>query len=675
MNPRRPITSGAALAAALLALAATPAPARNPNYRFVFPSPPGGAFNSVPAVDGVVVGDLGWTGAFRYVFENGTNVPDAIIQGIKDNSHLYLSIEVTAGPDWDDDTAVVLAFDPDGNPANGRRIDIFPVNTGSQPVNGKNLNPRQVVYWTNSATWNNAGGLVNPSSPTHWANLANNNIKVSSPSQGVWAIEVRIPINTAAANQANDSGINFPPAADFGLFVNVAQVNAQAGTVTMRAWQPELEPTGPQGIADVSLDSTTPDPSVWGNAARGGAAGKGIAFSWNDINSNQNPTSQINLNGPNVFSALIHNTTVNAAGSPIAAPPITATFKIADFGLATNWNVIVVAGNPTAAAGISPGSTQLFSTGQWNLTPQQKTFYQAHPHQCILVELQETAPGTLFVNKSTSRNMDFVSMQGFNRSPGFGIRGLGLPPGATVHEFVVRETEVHMPPNVHWQAALEGQGVTSIGRGQFVVKVDPRLGRDVHLNNRVVPPLIQRVTSPVFIPPGAFGSIAHAGLPAGVTPVRVAVQPASVVSFTPRASLPPHAAAPAAAAGVATHGTLVGSFDHFRTTFSIGDGATLHVPAGVSALELAVNRPAGAPASPAAAGLNVDIERLSPDVLAGLHGGGVFRDPGRIILPHLFYRPSLVYRGVHKTGKTIRIRDRRYVLAENVGGFGYILTP
>src|SRR5947209_14430151 len=51
--------------------------------------------NQPPTIDGVVAGDPGWTQAFRYVWANGAgSPPNAALQGIRDNTYLYLSIEV-----------------------------------------------------------------------------------------------------------------------------------------------------------------------------------------------------------------------------------------------------------------------------------------------------------------------------------------------------------------------------------------------------------------------------------------------------------------------------------------------------------------------------------------------------------------------------------------------------
>jgi hypothetical protein len=52
------------------------------------------------------------------------------------------------------------------------------------------------------------------------------------------------------------------------------------------------------------------------------------------------PTSLISLNNPNVFTAKVHNSSIDGGGNFIPVSGISATFKIANFGLSDMWKVV-----------------------------------------------------------------------------------------------------------------------------------------------------------------------------------------------------------------------------------------------------------------------------------------------------------------------------------------------
>ena len=102
--------------------------------------------NQPPTIDGVITGDLGWTGASTYVFGNGATIPDVIVQGLRDhtNSNLYLSIQANNMMDWDQFTWVTVAFDPGGG-APQQALVIRPIQ--ANVTSGSASAPAQISYY------------------------------------------------------------------------------------------------------------------------------------------------------------------------------------------------------------------------------------------------------------------------------------------------------------------------------------------------------------------------------------------------------------------------------------------------------------------------------------------------------------------------------------------------
>src|SRR5947207_2544343 len=121
--------AGVVGAVGLLFLYACPPPpaAHNVNLRMCVVPFQGVPYNSdPPKIDGVVPNDLGWTNAFRYVFQNGTMTPDGAVQTLRGNDKLYMSIEVNHDDSFDAEDVIVIAFDPTGTARNLRMLHIFP---------------------------------------------------------------------------------------------------------------------------------------------------------------------------------------------------------------------------------------------------------------------------------------------------------------------------------------------------------------------------------------------------------------------------------------------------------------------------------------------------------------------------------------------------------------------
>ena len=396
-----------AIVASLFATA-LPVAARNPNFRICFRqviNVPGPTFLQPPNVNGIINNDLGWTSAFRYVFGNGTPTPDGVVQGIRDNTFLYLSFEVNNDQMFDNEDVIVLTLDPTGVAAAAHRIHIYPVFAGVGAAG--NGNPRQTDHWVNSAAW--------ASAPLPATSL----IKVTSAGVGPVSYFVEVKLPRAA--------FSIPAAGDFGIYFNLIRVSAVGqpiGSAVEMYWPTDAPVIG------LDLEGNTPPPDTWGNGTLAGTC-NGVSIDVADISTNQNPISKIAFPpGSNIFNALVHNNSVDAAGNAIPANQVRATFKIANFGIPAfgDWTLVPTGSNPTAAGNIPANGSATLSTAAWTLTAAQQAEYAAHTHQCILVELDSNNPNTFFVNKSAWRNMDFGAASVHQRTAEISGRFKERPP-------------------------------------------------------------------------------------------------------------------------------------------------------------------------------------------------------------------------------------------------------
>lgn len=346
-----------------------------------------------PNIDGIVSGDNGWTSAWRYVFNNGTFIPDVVVQGIKDNNFVYLSFEVNHDPTTDADDAIVIAFDPTGAPTDRRLLHIFPF--GSSPTAA----PVLLNYYQGSP-WS-METLPAQTLATATASGAAGNFS--------WVVELKL----------SRAGFGIPDAGNFGLYFNILPVYIDLAPD--HPWPPST-PTMASNLLN------TPDVNTWGQGTVAAVNCNGVYINPSDIRTDNTPSNKINLNAPNTFRATVHNTTIDGSGTYVAANQIRATFKIANFGLPSQWQPVPATApaiNPTATTKINPNSTADLTTN-WTLNAAEQATYTNRQHQCILVELESTASqleATVFSNKSTWVNMDFGTASNFTFKPEIDPRG------------------------------------------------------------------------------------------------------------------------------------------------------------------------------------------------------------------------------------------------------------
>jgi len=396
-----------------------------------------------PVIDGVIPGDTGWTNAFRYIFKNGSNLPLGAVQANQKGNVLYFGFQVTSDYDFDQFDAVVIGFD-NTNTMDSHRytyIYITPIKDGfgaySSPLPA---NLVRVYQSADGSTWGSP--QFSPGWITAAASSAGAQTMPTTPVLG-WNLELSV-------DNSNSGGPNLPTAAGsgFGLYMNAIRTwFSYTGPLT----NPDTQFTWPPGVElvdDTNPTVSSPATGSWGNGTLDlsqSCSGVFIGDIWNNVSGGSSHTNTISWTQPNTFHVNVENSSI---GTP--ANNVTATFKIADFGLPASqeWKLLglyppapgtgqddSVPNNPTTPPGVTiPGAvtsgsppgyiagTKDISAGPWTLTTVgppasgNVAWYSndsdpnnPHTHQCILVELDSTAGDTTFINRSTWNNFEFAA--------------------------------------------------------------------------------------------------------------------------------------------------------------------------------------------------------------------------------------------------------------------------
>jgi len=649
-----------------------PSPSTNyrTDYRLVFPVVAAGP----ASIDGVA-NETVWASGFHFVMEDGGAFPAAAFDGVADASFLYIHAKVEDA-NFSDTDVVVIGLNPDNTAGNYRRIHVFPCKpTGSCPANGSGLSPT-VEYWTGSF----AGTYTWTSVPAAGAGIIAASSTFTDPmdaSNKSWEVEVKIP-RGAPFNFANT---NF-----FGLFFDVARTDPNVG-INGEAVQYTWPPNEFIGSVDennilTELESGTLMPSAWGNATLSSVFGNGVTISSNDIRTNH-PTNDalIRLNDPNIFYGTASNYS-SSGGTLVTAHAVSATFKIANFGLPSlgSFANVPVGGNPTAAVDISPTAANVFETGIWNLTAQQKVDYGANLHQCIRVDLSSTDPSTVFVNPSAARNMDFVATSSpFRATAAVATKGYEPRRGERALAFTLRERFVNFDSRFKWTSKIDN--ATRVADHIYHAEAAP--GADHNLVITVEPPSMKIPSESVRIAAGTGGTARP--------PVKLAVKPDEVLTFIASGAIAIDGQ-PVTAAGVllgkrrgdsklkyggsALIGAVLGSFDEFKeTAFVIGNASTIKVPRGASVLHLKINDDPDQYSKQQGEGYSFQVVRTTvepwmltsnPELGRAVRGGDVFVNLGANL-------PTWVMRGERDTGRFIRIGKSKFRVYQSVGSFGYMV--
>ncbi len=483
-----------------------------------------------PIIDGKVQEDVGWRGAYRVTYGNGTNVPHVAVQALKHSSdnYIFLSFEVRNDPTFDNNDVIVINFRPDaavGTFANDRKIVIYPLcdtyGAGGQacgtttPDDKINQFPRQIRFYRNSQSW-----VEIPASQ-----ISNLEAKVRSYTDGnnkAWNVELKIP--TSTSNGGSQWG-NFSD--NFLFYYNVIRVS---GTNASEFLWPESSP-----LTNGQVDQYPFYPWEWGKANKSStAACNGVYLSnYLDIGTSNSPSSKIGYSAslPNTFvntfyANVRNNSEVN--GVPKMAEDVQVRFRLANWGIPSldDWSDIQVSNptcpnvqsNPTCLKDIAAGTSS--SSGlepfnlEWKVPDPEIPLYQAHEHQCLLAEL-DSRSNTRITTKSIYRNMDFGTASKHIRPAEISAKGYRqVPEGFVDQQFSLQ---------VYTNEYVYGGGIsfdtmklkTLLNKKQFDEKKPVSiLNYNVHgyrYNGKVI--IINEKKYDIIDPVGSFGYIiSHQGL-------------------------------------------------------------------------------------------------------------------------------------------------------------------
>lgn len=385
----------------------------------------------------------GYNEGGRVAYGGAAGVPIAMIDCIKDPStdFIYMSFVSRYDPSFDDDDFVVVVLRPNGPGAantNDLRIDVHPVLSGAgAPTSPPDMtNDFNVGTSTTPEIRTNKGPhLINfykrtPGGPHAWGDFGtppNVTAKVRSVlASGTksWSVELKIP-TTAAAGGAGWQNLG----TTFGLYVSIGQAFTSGGIeqVMQFTWPYDTNDLSAYVLADNDPPDTLEadwDPPTLGTASIvaagantelgvnivGGANGVGIL----DGSGNVNTALDMTLGHVNKFVARVQNT------SSLAAPGITANFRIADFGLSggtwnAQWNEVPAAQNPTAGVTVPPMASPSDHTdieADWTISGADRTKYgPLMRHQCVWAQLSTNAGSPVsIVDESEFNNLTIQNL-------------------------------------------------------------------------------------------------------------------------------------------------------------------------------------------------------------------------------------------------------------------------
>jgi hypothetical protein len=120
-------------------------------------------------------------------------------------------------------------------------------------------------------------------------------------------------------------------------------------------------------------------------------------------------------------------------------------------------------------------------------------------------------------------------------------------------------------------------------------------------------------------------------------------------------------------------GALLGSFDGFKTSFAVGNGATLKVPANARLLSLIINDGDEGYAKQSGEGFNVQViqSEISPWMLQDFPELAAKSEGAHVFMPLGANLPSWIVRGEFVTRDYIEINKKRLRIHLPAGSFGY----
>ena len=634
----------------------------NPNEKLAFP-----VTDSAVAIDGDA-GAAEWSKSFKFYLEDGASTSAAFMRGMSDANNLYLYFETEDTGGFDLNDVVVLAFNPTNQSGNYQRLLIYPcqdhpcvaapgVGFAPHVRYGSGTEAGGDVTWGPLSTGLPAGVEIK-------ADAAPNGM------QGRWSVEVKI------------AKANYPFLANnfFGMFTDVIATDPNLGPMGTT-----YQYTWPKG-AYIGDDIFSPLDDIklplprWGNVTLDTSLFPAGLQIMGFGNTGTDP-SAISLTGKNEFFASVANSPVGTGAEPDSTG-VTATFKINNIGLNPDWTWtnIPSSNNPTTPTQtIKSRQYMPFSSGDWTLSPAEQTFFGAHLHQCVRVDVAYTGSGTPI---SRQYNMNFVAVN----SP-FDVESQ-IATGAWRKNFpraqnvMLQEQFLNGGSGFTWESRFAG--AEPAGPHNWVInslKSDTQALRTSILAGPTLSlPSQQYKLDPIAMSAGkTFDIPVHGGtvmtlLTDGAATIKKMPYSAAGMSdeAAKRAEIKAEAVRDSLRPGSTVRtGALLGSFDDFHTTFQIGTGSTLFVP--INAQQLRLRFAKEVPFEGGGFQLQVVMTEPNPVSLDGNSLEWLRAAKAPVLLPLGMNLPMHIVRGTLNTGMGVTIGGKKFAVGVPMGSYGSLV--
>lgn len=460
------------------------------------PSPPDGFVMPDLGVNTNQV-DPGYVNGSRMTF-GGSGFPAVVFQGVRNGNtnSLHIGIFCRFDLSFDAEDVFVLAVRPSqaaADPANTRRIDIFPVyegvgadeksGSGTMPAGTKDdddpANPankrtvwgmapgdryeirtdhvaQRLTFYRGQTAGNPWVSYV-PASPAAFGAKVRSwkpPVPTGSPTECAWSIEIVLPVNTAGG------GADWINLADgFGLYFNVIRVGKTpaSGPTPSQTWfstQFRFPVVGSnQQVLTGFLDETLVIGSNWyGTGLIPGPGGlnrgQGVRFH-DDLSVGRRPAGsttltlghQISGTADNELVAIVDNTSPSSTSPAGDAVGVTAEFRFANWGLGspsfTSWaKPPGLSPNPSTGVTVNAGTANAALVSNWPAASVPTAYRPPKDHQCVWVQLS-SASAVNFIQSSLRRNMDFISLSTFERDAEVSGHDYPSPATGTDHDFLL----------------------------------------------------------------------------------------------------------------------------------------------------------------------------------------------------------------------------------------------
>ena len=351
-------------------------------------------------------------------------------------------------------------------------------------------------------------------------------------------------------------------------------------------------------------------------------------------------------------------------------------------------------------------------------------------HQCMAAEVVfANDPNTS--NNRVYRNMNFDCIEGGGGGGGGGAGDFMFSIGSAAFrnynpavgdQLVIRADMKNMSRQLGWNFKLSDPNglIKQISENQFVanVKGTQSIGAKVDISAPRAETLGRTLKENLIVPPKAGGRQSNVPIPSGDAPIYVKVNPGSTLLVAnynfhhPEDQhvdldgnlrlLPPNGPAGLSNAILkkaldevaqfklllspkSPLGSLVGSFDNFRTSFLIADGAQLKVPSGAQHLALGINDAVGLFGDNTGTGFRVKVVERAPGTTASLEPGlfdgldivptaHAQQRPQRAIVPLEEAIPMLCFNGYVNTKQLHMVGTQNRTLFRFIGNvcFGIV---